>query len=210
MSTSSDLKVVADILARLLTNLNDQGQYADDLADLQTIIDSVSIGGDDDYGAHIKNRNPDKFYFTSLNFVPMRQEQRPEVIRFVVTKGERVILNFQMDQSLTWILKENADGDLEAACKFSLGKHMDGARANLRKLAQAEIDKPGTFEEMVNPKPKILIKRAKPNAPTSQINYVPKPKPVEADPFDEPEVNDSEQPMPSMSFVQDVFGKEAV
>lgn len=192
MSAATDLKVVSDILARLLTNLNDAGQWSEDIADLQAIIDAP-VEPEFDYGSHIINKNPDKFYFTSLNFVSVPLSQRPELIRFVVTKGDNVILNFQMDQSLRWIMKENADGDMEAACKLNLGNHRDGARAVLRKLAQAEIDHPGTFNEMINPKPAVVVKCKKSTQPASMINYIPTVKDESA----LPDPCDSENPDPN-------------
>lgn len=155
MLQSEAIKRIAEVIAKLAEDLNKKGQYNEQLQAMDEVINAElqlepkkekRSGG-----------NGSNYHYEGIEEVTIEPAKRPAVIELSVYKGETLILSFNIDRSFKWIMRQNKDQDWYACGRISLNTKTKWTLAMcLKKLADKEVEQPGTFAGKYLP-PDIVI-----------------------------------------------------
>lgn len=151
-------KVLATALNSLIQELKAQGlSFSENMDSLQNGLSEI-LNEAVDSGV----KTDDKFHYSGVEVLDMTPTERAKlgVLEFTVTYHNEIILRVYWSTSLEWLLQPCNDGSFEyimkkkCPCKTAI-------KPFLKKLAEEELDKPGSFADkyyVIKPS-RIVLKR---------------------------------------------------
>ena len=160
MLQAEAIKLIARSLINICEDLNrlkeDNPKLAKSLSDNACVLQEMNEVFNAELEAAEKatkrQSSGNNYHYEGIEEVTIEQSNRPAVIELSVFKGETRIISFNVDRSFKWIMKQNKDQDWYACGRISLNSKTKWTLAYcLKKLADKEIDKPGSFAEKFLP-----------------------------------------------------------
>lgn len=142
-----------DCISELIVRLNDGEQYTDILERLNAVTSALQTAKADRKASKTsseRKRNPDKYYYQGIDVLDKLPGERPQVCEFVVSKGYNEILHFELDNNLAWVCIKQ-DGAWKRVSRMDFPSNKMYARTVLKRMAQKEEAKPGTFADQYIP-----------------------------------------------------------
>lgn len=141
-------KFLATCLSTLISELKDNGlEFTDAICMLEPELKEIIEEPDE--LPKVGKTADEKYYYTGVDQVTMTQEQRNAlgICEFTVTYHGETLLRIYWDVTLNWIMQPSEDGNsfVPVAKRKFPGK--DFARSFLKKLADKEREKPGSFAD---------------------------------------------------------------
>ena len=149
MLQSEAIKRIAETIAKLAEDLNKKGQYNEQLQAMDEVINAEL---ELEPKKEKRSGGNGTYHYEGIEAATIEPSKRPAVIELKVMKGEDVIINFYVDRTFKWLMRQNKDLDWYACGRISLNiKTKWSLAASLKKLADKEVEQPGAFAEKFLP-----------------------------------------------------------
>jgi hypothetical protein len=137
-------------------NLSGGGMYA--LEELKTNLEQGILSEEVSEGG---KKGDERYYYSGCQYIDMPEEKRDDICEFTVTYKGEIILDMFWDRSLTWIMQPNEDKTMFTPATPKKMPGQSFVRSFLKKLADEEREKPGSFAaKYYKTMPKVFTRTA--------------------------------------------------